>query len=151
MCCANAGLCSSFSYEFEWLTNNVTIIIGFLGLAWNVLLHKKCSLIKTCNLPSCLWSCCALTVYRHRSARRQRKCSRANEVHNLQRILPSEPKRKAKVHIRQQVIRTTGSGRCDDSLRSFIGVPSSYRTDTFIIYGFAIKLKYLQFHILCML
>lgn len=34
--------------------------------------------------------------YRCRSDRRQRKCSRANGVHSLQRILPGEQKRKIK-------------------------------------------------------
>lgn len=37
----------------------------------------------------CVW-------YRCRSDRRQRKCSRANGVHSLQRILPGEQKRKIK-------------------------------------------------------
>lgn len=37
----------------------------------------------------CVW-------YHCRSVRRQRKCSRANGVHNLQRILPGEQKRKIK-------------------------------------------------------
>lgn len=55
-------------------------------------------------------SVCHLTVwYHHRSVRRRRKCSRANEVLNLQRILPSEQKRKIKVHNGQQVLRITGS------------------------------------------
>lgn len=51
-----------------------------------------------------------LTVwYRHRNARKLRKCSKENAVLNLQRILPSEPKRKMKVRERQQLLRITGS------------------------------------------
>lgn len=37
-----------------------------------------------------MWCCC-------RSVRKQRKCSRANGVHNLQRILPGEAKRKIRI------------------------------------------------------
>lgn len=46
----------------------------------------KCHVLK---LTLCVW-------YRCRSDRRQRKCSRANGVHSLQRILPGDQKRKMK-------------------------------------------------------
>lgn len=46
----------------------------------------KCRVLK---LTLCVW-------YRCRSDRRQRKCSRANGVHSLQRILPGDQKRKMK-------------------------------------------------------
>lgn len=46
----------------------------------------KCNVLK---LTLCVW-------YRCRSDRRQRKCSRANGVHSLQRILPGDQKRKIK-------------------------------------------------------
>lgn len=46
----------------------------------------QCYVLK---LTLCVW-------YRCRSDRRQRKCSRANGVHSLQRILPGDPKRKIK-------------------------------------------------------
>lgn len=46
-----------------------------------------------------------LTVwYHHRNVRRRRKCSKANEVFNSQRILPSERKRKTNVQVRQQLL-----------------------------------------------
>lgn len=47
--------------------------------------------------------------YHHRNDKRRRKCSRANEVLSLQRILPNEQKRKTKIHFGQQLLRTTGS------------------------------------------
>lgn len=45
---------------------------------------QKCNVLQ---LTLCVW-------YRCRSDRRQRKCSRANGVHSLQRILPGDQKRK---------------------------------------------------------
>lgn len=98
--------------------------------------------------------------YHHRSARRRRKCSRANGVLNLQRILPSEQKRKIKVHIRQQVLRTTGSSLMQQ-LCTVCLCASKYREDTnihvatecliFILYVGSLNQSsevFWQFHIL---
>lgn len=51
--------------------------------------QKLCKLWCSQINSLCVW-------YRCRSDRRQRKCSRANGVHSLQRILPGEQKRKMK-------------------------------------------------------
>lgn len=47
-------------------------------------------------------------MYHCRNGRRLKKCSKANEVLSLQRILPSKPKRKMKLLDQAQLSRITG-------------------------------------------
>lgn len=52
--------------------------------------------------------CLNSLLYHRRNVRRLKKCSKANEVLSLQRILPSEPKRKMKLLDQAQLSRITG-------------------------------------------
>lgn len=74
------------------LTSGLHVPISLMRMSQSVFLGQdsfaNCDVLKL-TLCVCVW-------YRCRSDRRQRKCSRANGVHSLQRILPGEQKRKIK-------------------------------------------------------
>lgn len=80
-------------------------------LDWVVWDHLVMHMWRT-GLWSMSWSvvnvCLNFLLYRRRNVRRLKKCSKANEVLSLQRILPSEPKRKMKLLDQAQLSRITG-------------------------------------------
>lgn len=93
---------SNLEISSHWTSKEALVLCTFSCLALPPLLDESFSLYLMRLFTLTVW-------YRHRNARRQRKCSKANEVLSLQRILPGERKRKMKVHVRQQLLRITGS------------------------------------------
>lgn len=65
--------------------------------------HVKNSVAMVCCERFALTLCCIT-----RNVRRRKKCSKANAVLSLQRILPSNPKRKMKLLDQAQLSRITG-------------------------------------------